>query len=125
MTFRQALTMNIDRHETKNDWGPVHALALVGMMIVSDTVPVFRIWPLLWIVPLVGYAVLVAVIPPLRRSFKRWRFGRISKGTIAATTIFGLGAGAVLLVCLPRERSHQALGLGSAEADVAAEAGQR
>ncbi|MCX6899911.1 MAG: CPBP family intramembrane metalloprotease [Verrucomicrobia bacterium] len=48
-------------------------------------VPAFRNWPFLWIVPLLGYSALVAIVPPLRATFRPWSFGRVSTFTVAAT----------------------------------------
>ena len=63
------------------DWRPMHALVLVGIATVVSFVPFFRVWPLMWLVPLAGYAALVATLPPLRATFRPWRFGRICVAT--------------------------------------------
>jgi len=75
----------------------MHALALVALIGAATFVPAFRMWPLLWVVPLAAYAALVAVVPPLRATFRPWRFGRVSTPTVAATVIIAVGSCAVLV----------------------------
>jgi hypothetical protein len=69
------------------DWRPVHALVLIGLVAGTTFVPMFRVWPLLWLVPLPGHAALVLLLPPLRSSFRPWRFGRTSPSTVTATAV--------------------------------------
>ena len=61
-------------------------------------VPQFRIWPLLWVIPLSVYLVMVATIPPLRASFSRWRFGRITLFATCAAGVIGLSTIVTLVV---------------------------
>lgn len=75
----------------------MHALALVGLICAATFVPVFRMWPLLWVVPLAAYAALVVVVPPLRGTFRPWRFGRVSPSTALATAIIAVGSCAALV----------------------------
>ena len=79
------------------DWRPMHALALAALIAAASFVPVFRTWPLLWVVPLVAYAGLVAVVPPMRATFRPWRFGRVSTATVAASVIIAVGSCSVLV----------------------------
>jgi hypothetical protein len=41
---------------------------------------------------------LVAIVPPLRASFRPWRFGRVSTFTIVATLVIIVGSDAMLVV---------------------------
>ena len=75
----------------------MHALVLVGIATVVSFVPFFRVWPLMWLVPLAGYAALVATLPPLRATFRPWRFGRICVATALATFIIALVSCTALL----------------------------
>jgi len=75
----------------------MHALLLVGFTAVATFIPAFRIWPLLWLVPLLAYTALVAIVPPLRATFRPWRFGRVSTSTVAATIIIAVGSCVVLV----------------------------
>src|SRR5687767_4620298 len=82
---------------SRTDWRPTHALVLVVLTAVASFVPDFRTWPLLWLIPLLGYAVLVAIVPPLRATIRPWRFGRVSTPTVLATVIIAVGSCAVLV----------------------------
>jgi membrane protease YdiL (CAAX protease family) len=75
----------------------MHALALVGFTAVATLVPGFRLWPLVWLIPHAGYAALVAIVPPLRATFRPWRFGRVSTPTVAATLVIAITSCAVLV----------------------------
>lgn len=74
----------------------MHAVLLIALTAAATVVPVFRLWPLLWLVPLAAYAALVAIVPPLRATFRPWRFGRVSTATVVATAIVALGSCAAL-----------------------------
>jgi membrane protease YdiL (CAAX protease family) len=75
----------------------MHGLVIIALIAVATFVPVFRMWPLLWVVPLIGYAGLVRLVPPLRATFRPWRFGRVSSSTVAATVAIAVGSCAVLV----------------------------
>jgi membrane protease YdiL (CAAX protease family) len=79
------------------DWRQVHALILTASLAAAVCIPALCIWPWPWVVPLVGYAGIVALVPPLRRTFPRWRFGRVSKTGVIATALIAAGSSAVLL----------------------------
>lgn len=89
--------MNGSQAISRADWRPMHGLVLIGFTAVATFVPASRIWPLLWLVQLVGYALLVAVVPPLRATFRPWHFGRGSTSTVVATGIITVGSCAVLV----------------------------
>lgn len=80
-----------------NDWRAAHGLLLFGLITAATFVPAFRGWPMIWFVPLAGYAALVAVIPPLRHTFRRWRFGEASRPTLMATFVITIGSSSALL----------------------------
>ena len=80
------------------DWRPLHGILFVALLSLTMQVPQFRIWPLLWVVPLSAYLVMVATIPPLRASFFRWRFGRITPFTASSAVIIGLITIATLVI---------------------------
>ena len=66
-------------------WRFLHGLAFALLLISALAVPLFRRWPWVWLVPLVGYFVLVACVPPLRRTLSWRRVGWLSAGSIIAT----------------------------------------
>lgn len=90
--------MNESQPASSTDWRPLHALLLLVLIAAATLVPIFRLWPLLWLVPLAAYAVLVASVPPLRATFRAWRFGRVSGTTVVATAIITMGSCAALVV---------------------------
>src|SRR3954470_20318826 len=82
---------------SRTDWRLMHAFVLIGFTAVATFAPALRIWPLLWLAPLIGYASFVAVVPPLRATFGPWRFGRVSAGTVTATAVSALGSCGALI----------------------------
>ena len=79
-------------------WRASHGLALLVLIIATGLFPVLRVWPWPWLVSIAAYFLLVAVVPPLRASFRPWRFGRVSTFSIVATLVIAVGSGAVLVV---------------------------
>jgi membrane protease YdiL (CAAX protease family) len=67
------------------DWKALHGILCFAALAAATFVPIFRTWPLLWLAPLAVYFALVALLPPLRRSFSRWDFGRVSRPALLAT----------------------------------------
>ena len=61
-------------------------------------VPQLRVWPLLWVIPLVAYLPLVAITRPLRSTFSRWKFGCITPFTACAAGFVALCTVATLVV---------------------------
>jgi uncharacterized protein len=82
----------------RSDWPVWHGLALVTFMVVGASIPALRVWPLLWLAPVLAYGALVAIVPPFRNTAGPWRFGAVSKITTLAAVIFAIGACGVLLV---------------------------
>src|SRR4051794_36083088 len=85
--------------ETMNGsgWRAVHGLVFVALFAAATAVPVLRIWPFLWLAPLAAYAAFVAVVPPLRQTYRPLRFGRASKPAVLAALVIGVGSSAVLM----------------------------
>jgi len=81
---------------TQTDLRLAHGVAFFLLMACSLTFPELRRWPWVWLAPFIGYFVLVAFVPRLRRSMSWFRVGRLSTpsvtGTIAvmALTVFAL-----------------------------------
>jgi membrane protease YdiL (CAAX protease family) len=73
------------------------ALSFFALTIVAGQFPRLCVWPWLWVVPFGGYGCLVALIPGLRRTFKVWRFGTVTRSAVAATAFTSLGACGVLV----------------------------
>jgi membrane protease YdiL (CAAX protease family) len=85
-------------------WRGLHGLVIIAFFWLLSGVPSFRVWPLFMLAPLAAYAVLVAVVPSLRSTFRPWRFGRVTLPGLAATIVLAFGSAAVLL--LFESRSH-------------------
>jgi uncharacterized protein len=81
---------------SRGDWRAIHGLVFFALMAAAAFVPIFRIWPLLWVAPLAAYGFLVVAVPPLRASFQPWRCGRVSRTGVIATIIVAAGSSAVL-----------------------------
>ena len=61
----------------KPDRRAVHGGIFLVLWAVTAAIPACRPWPWLWLAPLAGYFALLAVAPPLRRSFVWLRAGRV------------------------------------------------
>ncbi|HEY3901153.1 MAG TPA: type II CAAX endopeptidase family protein [Chthoniobacter sp.] len=66
------------------DWKALHGIVCFAFLVGATFVPVFRIWPLLWIAPLAAYFLLVVLVPPLRKTFFGWSFGRVTPSALLA-----------------------------------------
>lgn len=89
--------MTTNKSDKRAGWRGLHGVALVGFILLASGVAPFRIWPLYLLVPLMAYAVLVTAVPPMRATFRPWRFGRINGRAVAAALVVALGSSAVLL----------------------------
>jgi membrane protease YdiL (CAAX protease family) len=89
-------SVNANEASRGTDWHSVHAVVFVALFTVTTCVPIFRPWPLFWLIPLGAYAVLVTMARPLRTTFRRWRFGRVSTRSAVATLVIALGSCAIL-----------------------------
>lgn len=89
--------MNRNRQRAPIDWRPLHAVLFTGLLISVTAVPAFCTWPLLWIIPLVAYGVLVALLPPFRQMFRWWGFGKATSSAVTATLAIMTGSCAVLI----------------------------
>jgi hypothetical protein len=72
------------------DWRPLHGILFFALVAITMQVPQLRIWPLLWVIPLAAYLAFVAITPPLRATFFRWRFGRVTPFAACAAAIISL-----------------------------------
>src|SRR4051812_35171336 len=77
---------------------PLHGLLLMALVAIAPQWPALRVWPLLWVAPLMVYAVLVFTVPALRRSFVPWRFGRAGWRELGATAALSLVTAVTLVV---------------------------
>jgi membrane protease YdiL (CAAX protease family) len=75
----------------------MHGVIFFALLAAAAFVPGFRVWPLLWLVPLAVYGILVAAVPALRASFQPWRFGRVTTAGVLAALILAAGSCAVLV----------------------------
>jgi uncharacterized protein len=75
----------------------MHAFAIIGLVAFAALIPAFRIWPLLWLLPLISYGALVAFVPPMRATFRPWHFGRISSSAVIMTAIIATVSCATLV----------------------------
>src|SRR5271166_2936589 len=75
----------------------VHGAVFLGALVIGGLVPGLMTWPLYFLVPIAGYLVLVACVPPLRRSFPGFRRGRIDGLTMLASGIIFAVSSAVLI----------------------------
>ena len=66
------------------DWKALHGIFCFAFLVGATFVPVFRIWPWLWIAPLSAYFLLVALLSPLRRTFSGWSFGQVTRPAVLA-----------------------------------------
>ncbi|MBN1342422.1 MAG: CPBP family intramembrane metalloprotease [Phycisphaerae bacterium] len=77
------------------DWGAVCCSLLCAAVLVSGWVNPWRWWPMHLLVPLAGFAVVVGVVPQLRRSIEwpGWgRFDRVTIGLSVLTVVASSGA---------------------------------
>jgi membrane protease YdiL (CAAX protease family) len=63
----------------------VHAGLLCALFALPLLIPLLRPWPLYLLAPLGAYALIVAVVPPLRRGVRWLRFGRLDGVVLAGT----------------------------------------
>jgi membrane protease YdiL (CAAX protease family) len=62
-----------------------HAAIVLSWLVLPQFFSFLLVWPLYLLVPLIGYALTIASIAPLRRSVKWLNVGRTSLDVIAAT----------------------------------------
>ena len=74
------------------DWRPLHGILFTGLLVLGTLVPFFRSWPWLWAGPLLVYAGVVAICPPLKASFRGWKFGNPKPVDWALTAFVAVGS---------------------------------
>lgn len=77
---------------SKTDLRAMHGLVFFSLLVFTALVPALHSWPLFWAFPLGCYFLLARCVPPLRRSFRQWHFGRVTSFTLTATAIISLVA---------------------------------
>jgi membrane protease YdiL (CAAX protease family) len=92
----------------RGGWRGLHGLVIIALFWLATGVAALQVWPLFMLAPVVAYALLVALVRPLRSTFRPWRFGRVTAPAVAATLVLALGSMAVLL--LFESRTHPDLG---------------
>jgi len=75
----------------------VHGGVFLAALAIGGLVPWLAIWPLYLFVPIGGYLVLVACVPPLRRSFPGFPLGCINGLTTLAAVVLILVSSAILI----------------------------
>jgi uncharacterized protein len=76
----------------------VHAGLLCVLFALPLLIPILRPWPLYLLVPLTAYALIVAVVPPLRREVRWLRVGRLDGPVLAGTAAVIVFASAALVL---------------------------
>jgi membrane protease YdiL (CAAX protease family) len=80
----------------KSSWPAVHGgLFVAAFILIPFSLPTLG-WPWYLLVPLVGYAAFVLLVPTLRRTIPRIPFGRINKYTITISILLAALTSAVL-----------------------------
>jgi len=74
-----------------NDWRALHGGLLLVLLPLPLAVPALAQWPWHFLAPLLAYGVLVAIVPPLRRSLHWLSCGRLDAPVLLTT------AGVILL----------------------------
>ncbi len=69
----------------QSNWRITHGIVFVLLAASVQLIAVFRTWPWTWLAALIAYFLVVACIPPLRRSLVWLRFGLLSTGRVLAT----------------------------------------
>jgi uncharacterized protein len=75
----------------------VHGGVFLAALAIGGFVPGLATWPLYLLVPITGYLVLVACMPPLRRSFPGFPLGRMNGLSTLASVVIILVSSAVLI----------------------------
>ena len=73
------------RSLTGFDWRLIQGVAFVLFMACALIFPPLRRWPWLWLAPLIPYLLLVACVPPIRRSLTWFRLGQLSVAAVLTT----------------------------------------
>ena len=76
----------------------IHAGLLLALLTLPSFTRELQLWPLYLLVPLALYALIVAVVPPLRSSVHWLRLGRFDGAVLAWTAAIILGASAALVL---------------------------
>jgi membrane protease YdiL (CAAX protease family) len=80
------------------DWKALHGIVFFALLTAATFVPIFRTWPLIWVVPLAGYFAAVWLLRPLRSTFTGWKFGHVYPSALLATGGIAIVSSAALLL---------------------------
>jgi membrane protease YdiL (CAAX protease family) len=79
------------------DWRAIHGAVFLACGVPLAVLPALRSWPWVWLAPLTGYAVVVALTPLLRRTFGWLQVGRFDRlSWTFAGAIIALSVGVLL-----------------------------
>ena len=81
-----------------NDWRAVHGGLLLLFLPIPMLLPALAGWPWHILVPLLGYAIVVCLNGPLRRSLNWLHFGRLDGRVLAVTTAIVLVSSTALVL---------------------------
>jgi membrane protease YdiL (CAAX protease family) len=86
---------------TKKDWRGVHGGLLLLFLPIPMLIPDLGRWPWHILVPLLGYAIVVCLVGPLRRSVNWLHFGLMDRQVLAVTAaIVLISSTALVLYCV-------------------------
>src|SRR5260370_5849656 len=66
-------------------WRAGHGMLMLLLLLVPHFTAGLTRWPLFLLVPLLGYGLVVFLVPPMRRSCTAFAIGRCDRYTLAAT----------------------------------------
>jgi membrane protease YdiL (CAAX protease family) len=81
------------RESTQAGWRPLHGAVFLGVLLLARLSLPPLPWPSIWVIPLAGYAAVILLVPPLRRTFPGLPGGKIGWASAAVT------AGVTLVAC--------------------------
>ncbi|HZJ14895.1 MAG TPA: CPBP family intramembrane glutamic endopeptidase [Chthoniobacteraceae bacterium] len=82
----------------ETDFRAAHGALFAAFLILPAAMPMLRMWPLLWLVPLICYFAVIACVPALRRTFCWLRVGRVTVATMCPAIGLGVVSCAALIV---------------------------
>ena len=80
------------------DWRAVHGGLLILFLPIPMLIPALAGWPWHILIPLLGYALVVCIVGPMRRSVKWLHFGRLDWRVLGVTAAIVLVSSAALVL---------------------------
>ncbi|HEV3143987.1 MAG TPA: type II CAAX endopeptidase family protein [Gemmataceae bacterium] len=77
--------------------GPLHAVLIIGALVLFNTGLLPLVWPLHLLLPLLAYAIIVLAVPALRSSAPRLSAGRMNGLPLAAAAALCVATGGTLI----------------------------